>query len=341
MPGLGRIDCMQRVSIAEAKQLACDVLYAYGTSISNAANVADALVHAEIDGQRGHGLARLPTYVKQLQAGKVIGDACPTISSHNSNLVKIDAGYGFAFPALSLAINKLIVLAPNHAVSCATVSHSHHFGQAGYHVEQLAQAGFVALMFGNAPKAIAPWGAISPLFGTNPIAFAAPRIHNPPLVIDVSMSSVARGKILRAWQEQRTIPDDWALDSAGMPTTDPQAALAGSVLPIGGAKGSALALMVEIISAALIGTHFAFEASSFFDGTGEAPNVGQLLLVCNVQYFSGDNFFVRLEACISAIEAQEGARLPGSKRLHNRKNAAAGLAIDEALYDQLQKLRHA
>src|SRR5690606_2376488 len=129
----------------------------------------------------------------------------------------------------------------------------------------------VALMVGNSPKAMAFWGGRKPMIGTNPIAFAAPMPDMPPLVIDLALSQVARGRIVSAKDAGKSIPEGWAVDSEGNPTTDPAAALAGSLLPVGGAKGAALALMVEILAAALTGSSFGFEASSLFEGEGPAP----------------------------------------------------------------------
>ena len=151
---------------------------------------------------------------------------------------------GLPIQPLDLAISELTTLAKETGIAAASIFRSHHFGQAGYHAERLAGNGLVALVFGNSPKAIAPWGGSKGIFGTNPIAFAAPRTNNPPLLIDLSLSKVARGKVMVAQQRGESIPDDWALDENGQPTTDPGAALQGTMLPMGGAKGAALVLMV-------------------------------------------------------------------------------------------------
>jgi (2R)-3-sulfolactate dehydrogenase (NADP+) len=177
------------------------------------------------------------------------------------------------------------------------------------------------------------------LFGTNPIAFAAPRRNGPPLVIDMSLSKVARGKVNVAAQRGESIPEGWALDSDGQPTTDPNAALAGTMLPMGEAKGAQLVLMVEILAGAISASNFGFEASSFFLGEGDAPRAGQLLLAIDPGPLSGGTFGDRLEVLCDANLGQPGTRLPGSSRETARANAAqSGVNIGEALHAQLLEL---
>ena len=194
-------------------------------------------------------------------------------------------------------------------------------------------------MFGNTPKAIPPWGGTQALFGTNPIAFSAPRKNAPALVIDLSLSKVARGKVMLANQKKERIPEGWAIDEQGNPTTNAQKALSGAMLPIGDAKGSALALMVEILAAGLTGSKFGFEASSFLDSEGDSPDVGQLLIAIDPSFFSGDSFADRMETIVSAILDQPSTRLPGSKRLEKRKESKEKkIAISKELYDEITRL---
>jgi (2R)-3-sulfolactate dehydrogenase (NADP+) len=195
----------------------------------------------------------------------------------------------------------------------------------------------LALAFSNTPAAIAPWGGTRAVFGTNPIAFACPRRDGrDPLVIDLALSVVARGKIKQAANRNETIPEDWALDASGKPTTDANEALAGTMAPLGGAKGAALALMVELLSAALTRSHFGFEASSFFDDRGQPPGIGQLFLLFDIKTFGGDAVLERIETLCQAIESEPGARLPGARRFEIRKKSAeAGIAVPDKLYEEL------
>jgi len=324
----------------EAWELVFDALQKHQTSTENAKEVADALICAEIDGQSGHGLSRVPSYIQQLSSGKVDGNAKPTIVGSNGAVIRIDAKNGFAYPALSLAIKELVSCSKKYGIAVASISHSHHFGQAGRHVERLAESELIGLMFGNTPKAIPPWGGFKALYGTNPIAFSVPRSKTPPLVIDLSLSKVARGKVMMANQKNERIPQGWAIDEQGNPTSDAKKALAGAMLPIGDAKGSALALMIEILSAALTGSNFGFEASSFFDSEGDSPGVGQLIIAIDPSFFSGDVFSERVETIINAILEQPSTRLPGNKRLEKRKwrEKTKTIAIPQELYDEIVKL---
>ncbi|MCB2190763.1 MAG: Ldh family oxidoreductase [Deltaproteobacteria bacterium] len=327
------------LTLEQTRQMAVKALTNHRTSPENAVMVAEALVAAEAEGQKGHGLSRLPSYCAQAASGKVDGFAKPIVKPAALAALRVDAGNGFAYPAMALAVEKLAELAPGTGIAAAAVHHSHHCGMAGYHVEALARRGMVGMLFANTPQAIAPWGGNQGLFGTNPIAFCVPREGHAPMVIDLSLSKVARGKIMFAKQEGQAIPEGWALDSQGEPTTDPKAALGGTMLPMGDAKGAALVLMVEILAAALTGANFGFEASSFFEAGGEPPSVGQLLIALAPGPLSGDHFAKRLETLLEAILAQPGTRLPGDRRLGLREKARQqGIALSETQYEQLQRL---
>ena len=321
---------------AELEALATDGFVKAGTTEAAARSVARALVKANADGLASHGLARLPAYCAQVRAGKVKGAAVPTATRLGASGVRIDADDGFAFPALDLAIDTVAEMADETPVIAAAITNSHHFGVAGHHVERLAERGLIGLIFGNSPAGMAPWGGHRPLYGTNPIAFACPRRGAEPLVVDLSLSKQARGKVMLAAKEGRSIPEGWALDADGNPTTDAKAALAGSMLPLGDAKGAALALAVELISAALTGAHFGYEASSFFDAEGGPPRVGQFLIALAPGPFSGGTFADRVEVLIGAILEQPGTRLPGGRRLDSRRwTDVEGISIPAALYREL------
>jgi (2R)-3-sulfolactate dehydrogenase (NADP+) len=324
--------------LAEAHTLAVAVLTAAGVAPANAEFVAKALVAAEADGLAGHGLSRLPAYADQARAGKVDGKAEPTMREPAAAALMVDAKDGFAFPAIARGLARAAEMVAEAGVVGVGIGNSHHFGAAGYHVEPLAARGLIALAFGNSPAAIAPWGGARALFGTNPVAFACPQSGRPPLVIDLSLSKVARGKIMVAAQKGEQIPEGWALDGDGRPTSDPKAAMAGTMLPMGDAKGAALVLMVEILSAALTGAHFGYEASSFFDAKGPPPRVGQFFFVIDPTRFGGMGFAVRVGELAKAILDQPGTRLPGERRLRLRAKAEAeGIKVPPELLADLQR----
>jgi (2R)-3-sulfolactate dehydrogenase (NADP+) len=328
---------MATLTLAEAEALAARALVRCRTGEANAAVVARALVAAEADGLKGHGLSRVPTYAAQAKVGKVDGFATPSVARSRPGAAVVDAANGFAFPAIEAAVTLLPELTRTTGIACAAIRRSHHCGAAGHPVERLAERGLVAMMFANTPAAIAPWGAAKPVFGTNPIAFAYPLPGRPPVVIDLALSKVARGNILAAKQKGERIPPGWALDAAGEPTTDPDAALAGTMLPLGDAKGTPLVLMVELLAAGLTGANFAADASSFLDDKGPPPGTGQLIVAFDPAAFGGSGAHVA--RLIGAIETQPGARLPGSRRLAARRKAASeGLQLSDGLLKDIEAL---
>lgn len=327
---------MPVLTLAEAEDLVVATLTHCRTSVPNARSVARALVAAEADGLKGHGLSRVPSYAAQAKVGKVDGFATPVITNPRPAVLAIDAAHGFAFPALDAAVAALPEIARQQGLAATPIRRSHHCGAAGHPVERLAEQGLIALMFANTPAAIAPWGGSRAVLGTNPIAFAAPLPSRAPLVVDLSLSKVARGNILAAKQRGEQIPEGWALDASGVPTTDPDAALAGTMLPFGDAKGTALALMVELLAAGLTGANFAAEASSFLDAKGEPPGTGQLIIAFDPAAFGGGDVLDRFAVLAAAIEQQPGARLPGARRLALREKAKTeGLSVSDALLAEI------
>jgi (2R)-3-sulfolactate dehydrogenase (NADP+) len=325
---------MPTMTLAAAETLVTETLMRCRTDAANAQSVARALVGAEAEGQKGHGLSRLPTYAAQAKIGKVDGAAKPALEWRRPAAAVVDAKNGFAYPAIDLALAALPQAARTNGVVAAAITRSHHCGVVGHPVEHLAQSGLMALMFANTPAAIGPWGGAKAVFGTNPIAFACPLPGKPPIVVDLSLSKVARGNILAAKQKGEKIPDGWALDAEGKPTTDPAAALAGTMLPLGDAKGTALALMVELLAAGLTNAHFAADASSFLDAKGPPPGTGQLLIAFDPAGFGGalDHFAV----LAASIEAQPRARLPGARRLTARAKAEReGVTVTDALLAEI------
>jgi (2R)-3-sulfolactate dehydrogenase (NADP+) len=229
-------------------------------------------------------------------------------------------------------------MARTQGIAAAGIRRSHHAGVTGLFVEELARQGLVALMLVNTPAAIAPWGGRRGMFGTNPIAFAAPVPGAEPIVIDLSVSRVARGKILAAAQKGEPIPEGWALDAEGRPVTDPKAALGGTMMPMADAKGAALALMVEVLAAGITGANYGWEASSFFEAEGPAPGTGQFLMALDAQALH-DGALERIAALAAAVEGEADARLPGRRRQEVRARVRAeGVALDPALAAEIDML---
>ena len=312
------------------------VLRACGTDDLNAESVTRSVVAAEADGIHSHGLARLPTYAEHVLCGKVDGKAVATVSRPKPSAVVADAAAGFAHPAIDLALPELFAAADAQGAAVMTVTNSYNCGVVGYHVERIAEQGLLALGFVNGPAAIAPWGGAKGMFGTDPIAVACPRPGKPPLVIDQSSSVVAKSEVVVHAQRGEAIPEGWALDAEGQPTTDPDAALKGTMVPTGGRKGANLALLIELMAAGLGGANFGYQASSFGGNEGGPPRTGQCFLAFDPGAFGGD-LETRADALFAAILDQPGTRLPGERRLKARERIAQeGVAIAPALHQKLE-----
>jgi (2R)-3-sulfolactate dehydrogenase (NADP+) len=253
----------------------------------------------------------------------------------------VDAREGLAFRACELAVAEAIRRAREFGISIAGVTNSHHCGVVVDHLRPVAEAGLVGLGFANSPAAMPAAGGRHPIFGTNPVAAIFPRRGAAPLMIDLSLSEVARGKLMVAAKEGRAIPAGWALDASGAPTTDPKAGLEGSMLPIGAVsspKGAMLALVVELLVTALIGANFGFEASSFFVDAGNRPRIGQTFVVIDPGALAGREAFLdRIEVLVREMLVDDGVRLPGERREALRRRAETeGLEVGDALLKSLR-----
>ncbi len=331
---------MPTIDLQELTRLAQRALARAGARDETAWTTARALVAAEAQGLTSHGVSRVTQYALHLRNGRADGNAVPRIVSERGAAFLVDAGTGLAFPACALGVAEAVRRAEEFGVAFAGITNSHHFGVAADHLRPVAAAGMVGMAFGNSPAAMSAAGGRRPLFGTNPIAAVFPRRTGPPLSIDLSLSEVARGKVMMAAKRGQPIPLGWALDHAGLPTTDAQAALTGSMLPMGGSKGAMLALIVELLACALTGAAFGFEADSFFVDEGNRPRLGQAFLVIDPGALAGRAAYLeRVETLVAAMIDDTGVRLPGLRR----DNLAAiaerqGIEISQALADELARL---
>ena len=327
-----------KISLHDAKTLAQNAFESVGIPPEQAKISAAALVRAEADGMASHGLSRVSQYCGHVQVGRVNPNAIPTVRHDRPAAVVIDAQEGLAFPALQLAAQQAAQKAKETGIGLAAIGNSHHFGVAGHVAEDLATQGLIAIVMGNSPAAMPMWGGSRPLFGTNPIAAAFPRSNQDPVVIDLSLSAVARGKLMVAAQKGESIPEGWALDAQGQPTTDPKAGLAGMMVPAGGAKGAMLALMIEVLVVGLTGSSFGYEADSFFELEGNRPRIAQLIIVIDPQIAGQGTFQNRLEDLIAVMGQDKSVRLPGSRRLALRRKAEElGIDVSDAVLVSIQK----
>ncbi len=319
------------------------VLRAIGMPDDDAALTADCLLAAELRGMPGHGILRLLQYADSVAAGDV--RAAPDVRvlrrDGASALVDADGGYGYA-PTM-LACDLAAELAGEHGMAVVGVRDSHHFGMAGLYAERLAQTGLVGIVLTNAQPIMAPPGIASPLLGNNPLAIAAPRAApHPPLVLDMAMSQTALGRIRLAAAEGRPIPEGWALDEEGQPTTDAARALAAGLLaPTGGHKGLALALMIDVLAGVMSGS----PAGEGADAHGHIEGgVGHLVIALRTTLFvDAEAYAAGIELLLAGLRAQGSDEapivFPGDPELDARERAGRdGIQISSELAEQLDAL---
>lgn len=330
----------QTLSLAEIEDLSFRALVAAGTSPENARPLAVATAATEADGVASHGLAYIPIYAEHVQCGKVDGRAKPALTQPRPGVVKVDAGSGFAHPAIDLGFEKLIPAAREQGIAALAINNSYNCGVLGYHTYRLAKQGLVGLGFTNAPASIAPSGGNKPVVGTNPFSLAVPGEEGEPeLVIDQSASTIAKSEVMKHAREGKPIPEGWALDSDGNPTTDPNVGLKGSMAPSGGYKGVGVALMTEIMAAALTGATLGIHASPFSGTAGGPPRTGQFFVAIDASATAGVGFRHGLVDLVDAIRAQERAHLPGDGRRSKRLAAQSkGVAVNAATIEKINLL---
>lgn len=326
-----------RISLEEVEALALRKLQEAGAEEGQARPVARSIRLAERDGVRSHGLMYLPVYVEHLTCGKVIGRAKPQLSRPRAGAVVVDAAFGFAHPAIDLGFPALVEAARSCGIAALTLRRSYNCGILGHHAERIAEAGLIGLCFTHAPASIAPPGGRVPVIGTNPFALGVPDGHGRVrLVLDQSASVVAKSEVILRARRGETIPEGWALDAAGRPTTDPAAALKGTMLPAGGAKGFGAGLLVEVLASALSGAVSSREASPFSGPVGGPPGTGQCFIAIDPDAFA-PGFGERIATLAEAIEAQDGARLPGTRRREAQgRTTTDGVELDDDLALRLQ-----
>lgn len=333
------------LGLAELERLAAEALRQHGVNAFAAAACARVLVQADACGLETHGISRIPMYCDMLRAGRIDPAAVPRLVEDGASgpTALVDACGGLAYDACDLAVATLMDRATRDGVAFVGVRNSSHVGALGLHLEPLALRGLVGLAFSNAPAVMPFWGGRVPALGTNPVAAIFPRRKGAPLLIDLSMTTVARGHILLAAQRNQPIPEGWALDKNGRPTTDAREALAGSLLPAGGAKGAMLALCFELLCSALTGSALSFEADAFFDPKGNAPRIGQAFLALSPQRLAGETvYFERVDTLLEHIAQDPEIRFPGARREALRAQAIAeGVAVRDELLTQLRQLARA
>jgi (2R)-3-sulfolactate dehydrogenase (NADP+) len=329
---------MPLLTLDQIEDLAFGALARSGANDTQARPMAASIRDGEAEGIRNVALSYLPTYCLHVQCGKVDGQATPTVHAPEGSVLKVDAGGGFCHPAFWAAIDTFEQLTKSQGIAVLTISRSNSAGVVGWFVDHLARRGLVSLAFANASPSQAAWGGRQAFFGTNPLGFGAPRLAGGPIVVDMATTATARVNVWHAMNEGRQIPDTWALDDQGYPTTDPAVGLAGSLTPLGGAKGYGLALMVEVLAAGLSGGDWSYETSSFGGDQGSPILVGQTFIAIDPERCA-PGFAARMEVMIEMLLADEGVRLPGDRR-HECRAAAErdGVEVPDDLIAEIDAI---
>ncbi|GFM84256.1 lactate dehydrogenase [Pseudomonas cichorii] len=340
MPAIRDNDQVQAVSYSQLADLLFQIFLAHGTSPQVARVLSENCASAQRDGSHSHGIFRIPGYLSSLASGWVDGQAVPVVEDVAAAFVRVDAANGFAQPALEAARSLLIEKVRSAGIAILAIRNSHHFAALWPDVEPFAQQGLVALSVVNSMTCVVPHGAQKPLFGTNPIAFAAPRVGGEPIVFDLATSAIAHGDVQIAAREGRMLPPGMGVDRNGQPTEDPKAILdGGALLPFGGYKGSALSMMVELLAAGLTGGNFSFGFDWSKHPGAQTPWTGQLLIVIDPDRGSGQQFAQRSEELVRQMQGVGQERIPGDRRYVQRaRSLVDGIAIDRSDWERLRVL---
>jgi delta1-piperideine-2-carboxylate reductase len=329
-----------RMSLEEVRDLSRHCLLANGCDDENADALAETLCIAERDGSASHGLFRMPGYVAALRSGKANGKARPRVEDLAPGVVRVHGDNGFAPLAQQVGRAPLAERARANGIAALSLTHIHHFSALWAEVEPLVADGLIALACTAYKPAVVPTGGTVPLFGTNPIAFGWPRVGKPPVVFDMATAAMARGEVAIAARDGHELPAGVGIGPDGQPTTDPNEVLKGSLLPFGGHKGSALAMMIELLVAGLIGERFSFEAADADNNDGGPPRGGEFMLAIDPNLFGdAEGWADHAEKFFARMTAQDGVRLPGDRRYGNRaRTPEEGIEIPAELHAKINQL---
>lgn len=330
---------MARVSLTldEIADLARRAFSSNGCDEANTDALVRTVVTAERDGSLSHGLFRVPGYVASLRSGKVNGHASPTISRSTPVVVNAHGDNGYAPLALERGVPVLAEAAGEFGIAVMPVTHTHHFASLWPETEAVAARDLIGLACVCYTPMVAPAGGTQPLFGTNPISFSWPRPGRDPVVVDMATAAMALGEVQIAAREGHSVPLGTGLGPDGEPTTDPKEIVKGTLLPFGGYKGSAIALIVELLAAGATGERFSFEAAEADNKDGGPPRGGEFMLAISPELVAGPGWAEHCEEFFRRFDAIDGARLPGSRR-HGNRGSTAPREIDAELVERITAL---
>ena len=326
------------LSLKEIYDLAKKTLLFNGCDEENASILSDTIMRAERDGSLSHGLFRLPAYVASLKSQKVNGKARPEAKKISPSVIKVLGNSAFAPMVLKVGLPELIKLAKETGVAVLAITNSHHMAAMWPETEAIAEAGLVGFACTSYKPMVAPAGAKKALFGTNPISFAWPRPGKTPVVYDMATAAMAMGEVMVAARDGHKVPLGTGLNKEGKETTDPQEITKGGVLlPFAGYKGSAIAMMVELLAGALVGETFSYETAEKDNNDGGPPSGGEFILAISPEKISGSDWNKHADEFFNKMKSMDGVRLPGERRHKNRLDKGPR-KINKELIEKINKL---
>ena len=311
-----------------------------GCDEENASILSDTIMRAERDGSLSHGLFRLPAYVSALKSKKVNGKARPEIKKISSSIIKVLGNNAFAPMVLKVGLPELIKLAKDTGVAVLAIINSHHMAALWPETEAVAESGLVSFACTSYMPLVAPAGAKKALFGTNPISFAWPRPGKTPVVYDMATSAMAMGDVMVAARDGKKVPLGTGINKDGKETTDPKEITKGSggvLLPFAGYKGSAIAMMVELLAGALVGETFSYETAEKDNKDGGPPSGGEFILAISPKKITGSDWENHADKFFNKMKSMDGVRLPGERRHKNRLDKGPR-EINKDLVEKIKKL---
>ena len=326
------------LSLDDIYDLAKKTLLFNGCDEENASILSNTIMRAERDGSLSHGLFRLPAYIAALKSKKVNGKARPEIKNITPSIIKVLGNNAFAPMVLSVGLPVVIDLAKKTGVAVLAITNSHHMAALWPETEAIAEAGLVGFACTSYKPMVAPAGAKKALFGTNPISFAWPRPGKTPVVYDMATAAMAMGEVMVAARDGHKVPLGTGLNKDGKETTDPKEISKGGVLlPFGGYKGSAIAMMVELLAGALVGETFSYETAAKDNNDGGPPSGGEFILAISPEKIAGPNWGKHSEEFFEKMKSMDGVRLPGERRHKNRLDKGPR-NINEELVNKIKSL---
>lgn len=332
------------LTFEQEKTIIRTLLQKLGANEGEASATSEVLAEGDLRGFASHGLLRLPYILRALKRGTIIANAEAKIIKETPATALIDGGHGLGHHVATRAMHLAIEKAKKQGIGAVGVHNTNHFGIAGYYAELAMREGLIGLVTTTTDALVHPWGGVEPLLGTNALAIGFPT--EPPVLLDMAMSIAARGKLVKAMKEGKSVPESWAIDSKGRPTTDPKKGLEGALSPFGGVKGYGLALVLEVLAGPLVGAAAGKEVQGTLEPVEGFSTKGDFMIVINPAAFgSTDEFKAHVQRFVAQLKESRKAPgireilVPGEPEFRTReKRLREGIPIADEVWAELEQL---